>query len=100
MASSVAADYHWGKVVRVLKAGPYEIVVAHNKIPDDYEHGRLVRTNGYETKLTYHAYVNGRDTSYAFSNLDAALVFAIAYRQRGPNVASHAAELFIHGLRR
>lgn len=89
--------FAWGRVIDVHEIGPYSIVEYQAKIPDKYTaEYKPVSNRGYKTSHSFHAYVNGRDTSHSWDSLDEALVFAISYRTVGPN--AHVSEMFMASL--
>jgi hypothetical protein len=100
LAEARAGRFTWGKVIEVNEIGPYAIVEFYPKIPDEYSGGHLVRKRGHESRPSFHAFVNGEDTSSSWRTLDEALVFAIAVRHSDWNVANHVAPAFLRGLGR
>ena len=81
--------YTWGKLVRIYEIENYLIVSYYS---NKYINGTHI-DNEFESELSFHPYVNGRDTHHSFSSLDMALIHAICYSS-----GHHRASEFINNM--
>jgi hypothetical protein len=83
LENSIKRQLSWlGKVTEVHVFGKYQIA-EYRETEDD-------------SKVHYHPYVDGCDTSHSFGTLEEAAAFAIAYKAEGPN--TKAAGYFVKML--
>lgn len=82
--------YTWGKLAEVYEIANYLIVAYY---PTKYENGSCL-DGQYEEKLSFHPYINGRDTNHSFGSLDNALIHCVSCN----NGHSRASEFIINML--
>ena len=75
--------FTWGEPVTTWFIGPYTIMEYHpwkrvDGITSDH-------TQSDQTKKMYHGWVNGRDTCWGSTDLDAMVAHLIAYKNDGIN---------------
>ena len=87
------APFTWGKLVRIHQIGRYAIV----EYRPWTRTGFVVNTGKAGKKLGFHPYVDGKDTSRTFDDIESAMAGAIAYAFDGCN--SQAGEMFMRMVR-
>ena len=79
-------EFVWGPIVKVHEIGDFTIVEFHPMI---FVSG--TGTNKYEPKrVSYHIYVQGKDTAHGMLTLDSALVLALAAKYDSPRTVDYA----------
>lgn len=71
--------FTWGELIAIHEIAGYAVVEYH---PFIYENGIGTGKTDYKT-ISFHSYVNGKDTSSSSESLDAALAYCIAYMHEG-----------------
>lgn len=74
----------WGDISETHRVGPYAIV---EYIPNRPANAK----DGWKPRVSFHYYVDGKDTNHSAGSLDAALVACVAFRQEALHRGSSAA---------
>ena len=74
--------FTWGQLIDIHDIGAYTIVCYH---PWTTEKNAVKVGTPSLGELSYHGYVNGKNTSESWPSLDAALAGCIAYKREGAN---------------
>lgn len=73
--------FPWGRILKVHEIGDISVVESYD----------TRRSTG---KRQFHAYVGGKDTSYAFDGLYKAIIYAMAYKKLGLNQSALVEGIF------
>jgi hypothetical protein len=77
--------FRWGTITKIHVIDPFH----------KYEIVEYMSSMG----TLFHAYVNGQDTRKAYTTLEEAIVFAIAYGRTDAEAAAYLSEFFFDTLR-
>lgn len=70
--------FPWGEVVAVYEIGPYAIVEFYRNRPDNAK-------DDWATEISFHLWVDGKDTNHSYHSLDHALVAGVVKRNEDRN---------------
>jgi hypothetical protein len=80
------AEFTWGEIIKIHEIAEYAIIEYYPWCVK----GREVLTGLINTdKTNYSCYINNKCCSSSFDNIDAALVYCIAYKHDGINTQAH-----------